>query len=446
MPSFFSFWIATPLMAAEFLLYGFLYALRMKRQEYFWIRFSLLSFLELGAVFVGELLLSIFTEGQYYYGEVTEWDYRITIMRFFFFLLIYLMTFLVLMASYKTRPSTIFLIAAASFASQHIAYNAYLILGHSFMGIETELAGVLHVILRIFISLAGLALSLFFNLRTGERANPYEGNTKKKVAASSVVVLLCIGIFRIQSDLPSTSLASSIGLSLYAIISCALLLLLFFGLWESDRTHAEADAYREMVHVQKEQYERSKKSIELINIKCHDLKHQIQALRTNENAPSVKELEHEIMIYDSAVHTGNEVLDVILREKQLQCEAEGITMTCLLDGSAISFMEEMDIYSFFGNLLSNAIEAASKLEDKSRRVISLSGRKVGNMFFLHEDNHYAEEPHLVESLPQTTKNADDLHGFGMKSMERTAKKYGGEMTFRFESGKFSIDFVFPLKA
>ena len=446
MMDFFNAWLATPFMSIELLLFGFLYAWHLKKSEYFLLRFLPLAVMNVAATFLIEFLFSLITGSAFHYGQQTEFDYRVTIFNFVFFLLMYAGVFLTLLASYKAKVSTIFLVAASGFATQHIAFNLFTLFGSFSVFLEGAAADWLLLVLREFFMLAGLGVVFFFARKQGKEVDPYAGNEKKKVAVSSLVILICIGLFRLNNDLPSMGVVARVGFSLYAVTSCTLLLFLFFGIWENDLTHAEAEAYRELLHEQKSQYELSKKNIELINIKCHDLKHQIRALRTSDNEKFVKEIEHEIMIYDSSVKTGNEVLDVILREKALQCEAEGITMTCFLEGSAISFMDEMDIYSLFGNLLSNAYESSLKLQDKGKRTIALSGRNVGAMFFLHEENYIENALEFENGLPKTSKDNADMHGFGMKSMRRIAEKYGGEMVVKSDGNKFSIDFIFPLPA
>lgn len=446
MMDFFNAWLATPFMSIELFLFGFLYAWHLKKSEYFLLRFLPLAAMNVAATFLIEFLFSLITGSAFHYGQQTEFDYRVTIFNFVFFLLMYAGVFLTLLASYKAKVSTIFLVAASGFATQHIAFNLFTLFGSFSVFLEGAAADWLLLVLREFFMLAGLGVVFFFACKQGKEVDPYAGNEKKKVAVSSLVILICIGLFRLNNDLPSMGVVARVGFSLYAVTSCTLLLFLFFGIWENDLTHAEAEAYRELLHEQKSQYELSKKNIELINIKCHDLKHQIRALRTSDNEKFVKEIEHEIMIYDSSVKTGNEVLDVILREKALQCEAEGITMTCFLEGSAISFMDEMDIYSLFGNLLSNAYESSLKLQDKGKRTIALSGRNVGAMFFLHEENYIENALEFENGLPKTSKDNADMHGFGMKSMRRIAEKYGGEMVVKSDGNKFSIDFIFPLPA
>lgn len=52
-------------------------------------------------------------------------------------------------------------------------------------------------------------------------------------------------------------------------------------------------------------------------VKCHDLKHQLRAIRNSDHEDKEKyleEIEDSIGIYEAIVKTGNEVLDTILKE------------------------------------------------------------------------------------------------------------------------------------
>ena len=55
----------------------------------------------------------------------------------------------------------------------------------------------------------------------------------------------------------------------------------------------------------REQYEIEKDITELINIKCHDLKHQFSMLDGQLSERQIAELSESINIYDSIFKTGN---------------------------------------------------------------------------------------------------------------------------------------------
>ena len=125
---------------------------------------------------------------------------------------------------------------------------------------------------------------------------------------------------------------------------------------------------------EQEQYRLSKENIALINHKCHDLKHQIRAIRGASKEDMDKylaEMEELDQIYESIVKTGNEVLDTILTEKSLYCRERGITVSCVADGSQMEFINTVDLYAILGNALDNAIEAVEKFRQQEMRQIDV---------------------------------------------------------------------------
>ena len=147
--------------------------------------------------------------------------------------------------------------------------------------------------------------------------------------------------------------------------------------------------------------------------------------------------------YDSFVKTGNEAVDVILTEKHLVCQKEGIRFTALIDGKALSFLSESDAYALFGNLLENAIEATKGIEDEQRRVISMTSVMANGFLCLHIENFYDGEIKMVEGVPKTTKSNPYYHGFGVRSVMLIAEKYQGHVDISTSGGIYSCDILFP---
>lgn len=130
---------------------------------------------------------------------------------------------------------------------------------------------------------------------------------------------------------------------------CITLLYLQNTLFKKSSMRKELEMIQLLWHQQKSQYQISKETIDLINRKCHDLKHQVRALRTlsseEEKEKQISEIEDSVGIYSAIVHTGNEILDVILSEKSLRCEDREIHINCVADGSLLSFMNPVDLYT-----------------------------------------------------------------------------------------------------
>lgn len=194
-----------------------------------------------------------------------------------------------------------------------------------------------------------------------------------------------------------------------------------------------------LIHKQEEQYKISKENIEMINIKCHDMKHQISRLSTRIDEKDIKEIKDIIKIYDFTYQTGNEVLDIILAEKGLFCENNGIYFDCIADGKCIDFMSTSDIYTLFGNALDNAIEAVCKVEEKEKRVISMKLTSRLGLVTIHIENYYLGTLSIENDLPQTTKEDKKYHGFGMRSIQLIVQKYKGNLEIQNANSVFCLN-------
>ena len=219
----------------------------------------------------------------------------------------------------------------------------------------------------------------------------------------------------------------------------------------NDTLAQELKTFRQMWQMQQEHYELSKENIELINVKCHDIRRHITSLYAREagkkpNDSFVREVEKSIRIYDLIANTGNEALDVILTEKSLFCEKHRIRMTCMADGKCLDFMEEVDLYSLFGNILDNAIESAQKIGDAEKRVINLDVRSSGMFLRVEEENYFEGQLRFADGLPVTSKGDRDYHGYGMKSIRLIVEKYGGEMQIQERDGVFSLNILMPMRS
>lgn len=231
----------------------------------------------------------------------------------------------------------------------------------------------------------------------------------------------------------------------FSALSCAVtLVLLAKTISERDLKH-EVEYLQHAVRQAERQYEVSKDTIDMINIKCHDIKYKLGALLAaggDVASDAVKDLQSSISIYDTRVNTGNDILDVILTEKSLYCEQNGINFSCMADGSKLSFMSDGDLYCLFGNIVDNALEAVNKVPERERRVINLVVKEKGGILTVQEENYFTGELKFEGGLPRTTKDNAAYHGFGTRSISMIVGKYGGAMTLSAKDGVFSLSIVF----
>lgn len=214
------------------------------------------------------------------------------------------------------------------------------------------------------------------------------------------------------------------------------------------RARRELEIMQSMFENQYQQYQHSKESIEIINYKYHDLKHQIAALLAEEDSEKrrvyLKEMENDLKTYEIQNKTGNKVLDIILTSKNIICLKNSIVLTSVIDGALLDFIEVKDICSIFGNAMDNAIEYERKINESEKRLIHLSVFAQKGFLIIRIENYFEGELDFEADLPLTTKKDKDYHGYGLKSIRHIVQKYGGVLNTDIQDGWFELKILIPL--
>lgn len=343
---------------------------------------------------------------------------------------------------FDVSPLDVLFYTIAAFAVQHCLWDILFIVFET-IGELTQAAALV-----IYFSLYLVAYALFWLFFPVSELN--EGGVKGRGLQFAVSAFIIAFVYVIASLVPWLY-SWNILYRLYALICCIFALGLQCGLFEHTKLkeknrELERDKFvlEELLMREQKQYAITKDTIDLINIKCHDLKHQLAMLEQRYGREELGDIRRAVDAYDSFFHTGNQALDAVLTLKKLICEDKRIELTCLVDGGALSFMSDSDVYSLFGNILDNAVEAVEKLDDK-RRVISVTVRRQNNFVVLHEENYCAGPLNFSDGLPETTKDDKLYHGFGLFSVRMLAEKYGGTCSVGAENGVFTVDMLFPVE-
>ena len=296
----------------------------------------------------------------------------------------------------------------------------------------------------VFVALTAVFLLVFFLMISRMNLERLTVDNKPQMLLSVVVVLTAIVMdlyfFRAIRE-GGTFLRVLI--YTYSILTAGLVLWLQYRLVTGKRERMELETIRGILDEEKDQYLFEKSIIDTVNIKCHDLKHQIAALDENARRQLDAEATQIIEDYDMRFHTGSPALDVVLTRKNFTCREKNVTMTCMAQGEALSFMSDVDIYSLFGNHLDNAIEAAEKMPEEER-IVKLTVEKQGFFVRIHAENYFSEKLQFVDGVPQTTKGDAINHGYGIKSMDMLVKKYDGSLRMNTQGDRFALDILFPV--
>ena len=233
---------------------------------------------------------------------------------------------------------------------------------------------------------------------------------------------------------------------LYDFISCSLAIGIQFAMLKNKLLSDEIETINKLWQKDKQLYEIKKENIDIINVKCHDLRHRLRQVRKSNtyDGQTLKEIENAIGIYDSFINTGNEVLDVVLSEESLYCQKNGIVLLCNVDGLPLNNFLAGDLYSIFANAVHNACEATKKVSDETKKIVKVKVMQIGEMVSIHVENYFNNDNLRFENgLPITTKKNKDYHGLGAKSILLVVQKLNGGFNITTNEDVFNVDIMIP---
>lgn len=357
---------------------------------------------------------------------------------------------------YKLTFGWLLFVGIAGYALQHIEYT--LVNEMLALGIAPQLRGSLWLYIPVCAATyaalcAGVAIPFRRKLRELGEVQ-FAGKVPSLCFYSLLLVMLITSAFTAQSlFLNGGSTVDGVTSPYYAaaigdVFNCVFVLIILYAFCcvrERDRRN---DIINQMLHDAQKQYALKKETIDIINGKCHDLKHQIAALRKmpeEEREARLEDVEKLIMIYDSSIDLGNEALNIIVTDKMLYCAENDVRLNVTGNGRKLGFMDTVDIYTLLGNALDNAVESAMNMRDREKRCIDFSVSEQGEIVLIRTDNFYEGKLTFREGLPLTGKADVHYHGFGMMSIRKIAEKYGGTVDVHAEDSVFTLQVVIPMQ-
>lgn len=350
-------------------------------------------------------------------------------------------------------------IVAGGYATEHMAYSATRIVTYCIrlffenvlktaeaysMWTETLLY---YLIVRYFVYI--LCAWLVYQFIVKKNVNKLDFGKKDYKIVGLSLLLMVAAVFLSQSynnERYSGTFIGEIVCPAYGFICCLLVLIMVYYILWTQKMQWEQESMEQLIQISQNQQKSTKEAIDIINIKCHDLKHQIQALgrmdEEKERQEYIEEIKEAVSIYDAVYHTGNDALDYVLREKTLISGEYNIKFSTMADGGLLDFMHAADIYALISNAIDNAFESVIK-EPEEKRIVSLQVKRQGKMTVIHLENWCSDQPEFQDGLPLTQKSDKNQHGFGVRSIRYIAEKYNGEVMMRVQDNFFYLDVFFP---
>ena len=421
----------------EMLAASFCFFIFLKKRNHFWIRVVI----SIAILFVASLIIyPYFTD----ITNVYNWVWFI-----FIFALIIAICFFCCEITWKDAVMA----ASCGALLQHTASSLFIVV--FYQGIIPKFSGI-----RYWGMFACVYFLVTFFIA---RKLPDQGHYHVSKANAAVMAATVLTIVLVLSVLVKSTTIDVIGSGtankeyvklfrlnqIYALGACVLVLALETILQRELRVQRNLSENKNLWTQRQLQYEMSRENIAMITRKCHDMKHQIEALIQTESHSQrrrnfIEEVQDMIQVYDSDVHTGNEALDTILMEKGLYCKVHHIDWTCVADGKLLEFMDVVDLFTVMGNALDNAVESVEKRDKDQYKSIGVRVWKKDLFAVIQVENSFDGELKMKDGLPLTSKADKENHGIGIRSIKSIVEKYQGTVSVRVQDGNFVLTILLPI--
>ncbi len=435
------------LFMTELLVAEALFSIKMPRRSHFWARAIAAVVICYGVAFFYPII-----------DEVAYTGWYVSLM----FIALFATSLLGILFVYRISFANAFFCAVTAYTVQHLAYglvNTFFSLfgdfdfagglyGKSPFDFSRLDAGSWIVILSYFNIFAMTYTAAYYLLGPYfRRAEGLKIKSLKLLVFAALIFLIDVVLNAFTLYDNETKTLSNV-INIYNMLSCAFVFYVQFSMVATKEMTSEISNVTAALRQAQKQYELQKENIKIINNKCHDLKYQIgkYADKNGMDEETIDEIKKIVSIYDSTVNTGNEVIDIILTEKNLLCNSKNIKLTCMVDDCRdLNFIREGDLYALFGNIVDNSIEAVTKLGDPNKRCIGLNIHTVKRFVSISIDNYYDGKIKFAEDgLPKTTKEDENYHGYGIRSVASIVSKYNGVLHVKTDDNVFTLSIMFPI--
>lgn len=151
----------------------------------------------------------------------------------------------------------------------------------------------------------------------------------------------------------------------------------------------------------------------------------------------IEKISEPVKALSKTSWTGINIVDVIINSKIEKMDQKGITYEINVEFPSNSNIDSSDICTILSNLLDNAIEATEKWV-KTNVPIIITIRRIQQFLMIQIENPCASVIDDTTNLPPTTKENQEIHGWGLPSVVSAVEKYNGTFNYSSANGMFTV--------
>lgn len=247
----------------------------------------------------------------------------------------------------------------------------------------------------------------------------------------------------------------SIGLLVVNILQIGVAITVYYimrNLGKQRKLRAENAILSTQIHEQEHRLRQTEELYQATRKMRHDMKRYfttyLELLEAGKTELVIEDLQQTLqsrLPAKQVVYTSNQVINAVINDKMRFCQEKEIFFDIQITDD-IPGDSGMDDAIILSNLLDNAIEAEERIEEISKRKITLRVFCYKGMLNLIVRN-YIEKSVLKENpFLRTTKKNKFYHGVGIGSVREMVKGQNGEVDFAEEESFFVVHILLPKKS
>lgn len=223
---------------------------------------------------------------------------------------------------------------------------------------------------------------------------------------SSVYIIVLIAKLSLLVDISGTLAYACIGGSVLLFISDIMVFAVYENMQRKSEEIMKVNMERQREDINRDYYAVLDKQNENMHIMVHDIKNHLGVIESIADNDKVTAYIGEL------------------------CSKNGLDFNAKALTSNLSFVHDSDISAMVGNLLDNAFEAAKQAEDGK---IEFSLYTIdGKSCVVSVINTALIAPKCENETLLSAKPDAKSHGYGIKSIKKTAEKYGGSYSWFYD--------------
>lgn len=242
-----------------------------------------------------------------------------------------------------------------------------------------------------------------------------------------------------------SEMTASVEILMVTIVLTLLIVNLIFMVLYNHMQRLHADHLTMQLSLQREEadtayYQALQEQAESQRILIHDIKSHLSTIdalaKTNGSeaiSDYIAKLDKTLLPQQHSRMCSDPILNLVLLQFRERCKKQNIVFQCDVRENCLTTLDAPSITTLYGNLLSNAIEAAESSDD---RIIELSvTRNEEQEIVIISVVNSCDTAPIPDSNGRfhTRKRDRGVHGVGLKSIQRIVDRHDGVATMYYDS-------------